>query len=86
MPTSSGRHGYDSPEANLERETITVCEANLEQKTQSRWPEANLEWETQSHVARGQPWEGDTVTACPRSTLGERRSHDSPEANLRWDT
>jgi hypothetical protein len=28
-------------------------------------PEATLGWETQSHLARGQPRMGDAVTACP---------------------
>jgi hypothetical protein len=28
---------------------------------------------------------GDAVTARPRPTLGERRSHDSLEVNLEWE-
>jgi hypothetical protein len=59
-------------------------------------PEANPRQETQSCLARGQPWAGDAVTACPRPTSGgrhsyvspeptssRRRSHRSPEANPR---
>jgi hypothetical protein len=29
---------------------------------------------------------GDAVTTHPRPSLGGRRSHDSPEANPRWET
>jgi hypothetical protein len=36
-----------------------------------------------SHDSRGQPQAGDTITTCPRLTLGGRSSHDSSEVNLR---
>jgi hypothetical protein len=56
---------------------------------------AILERETQSRLARNQPWAGKVVTTRPRPTSSRRhnhhspdaiprviRSHDSPEANL----
>jgi hypothetical protein len=45
-------------------------------------PEANTRRETQSRLARGRPWAGDTSTTPPRPTLGGKHSHDSPEADL----
>jgi hypothetical protein len=38
-------------------------------------PEANPGWDTQSRLARGQPWAGDAVTARPRLPSGGRRNH-----------
>jgi hypothetical protein len=43
-------------------------------------PKAIPKRDTQSRLARGQPWAGDAVTTHPRPTSDGRRSHDSPES------
>jgi hypothetical protein len=49
-------------------------------------PEAILRQETQSRLARGQPWAEDIVTSRPRLSPGGRHSHDLHEANLGRET
>jgi hypothetical protein len=47
---------------------------------------ANLRWETQSQLARDQPWAGDAVMTCSRPTSTGRCTHDSPKTNLGQET
>jgi hypothetical protein len=44
--------------------------------------EANLGWETQSRLARGQPRARHAVTTHSRPSPGGKHSHHLPEANL----
>jgi hypothetical protein len=62
-------------------------------------PEADLGREMPSRLARGQPRVEDAITTRPRPTsdgrrshdsieadIGRRHIHDSPKADLRWET
>jgi hypothetical protein len=51
-------------------------------KSPSGEKEADPGRETQSRLTRGQPRTGDAIITHPRTTSGERCSHDSPETNL----
>jgi hypothetical protein len=97
-PASGGKHIHGSSETNLGWEMQSFApEANLGQDTiMAR--KANLRRETQSRLARDQSRAEDAVTARPKPISGRRqsqlarptscgrRSHDSSEASLGWET